>query len=293
MSSKQSDLHSQSSWLGACNSASLVPIQAHCLRCFFTAVIDVLQEWRFMNFHNISYISLNTTAWNLALHSEGRVEFKGLESKLPTRIFGVKKDEFKEKLIQLHSKRPKVSVLLTYLIRVQVSAHRPDVLTKVFPQFSSVPSGECRTSTLIWAASLHIFPNSLFTNHHVFRRYIIWTTDSVVIYPFFFFFFFFSVYILDPLACSNWELIFETLSPSRHLEGLLGRAIGLRGYSNRLNLLTKCMDPSHSWEHNSRAGSHEIPRLLWKPKVHYHTQKPATGSHAPYDPGQFKKTINK
>jgi hypothetical protein len=36
-----------------------------------------------------------------------------------------------------------------------------------------------------------------------------------------------------------------------------------------LNKLTDSMEKGPSWEANSRSSSQEIPRLLWKPKVHY------------------------
>ena len=38
-------------------------------------------------------------------------------------------------------------------------------------------------------------------------------------------------------------------------------------------LLTYSVVQSPSWEANWFAASQEIPRILWNPKVHYHTQK--------------------
>jgi hypothetical protein len=38
-------------------------------------------------------------------------------------------------------------------------------------------------------------------------------------------------------------------------------------------LLTYTMEQSPSWEANWFAGSQEIPRVLWDPKVHYRTHK--------------------
>ena len=44
--------------------------------------------------------------------------------------------------------------------------------------------------------------------------------------------------------------------------------------SGNLYLLTYSMVQSPSWEANWFAASQEIPRILWNPKVHYHTHKP-------------------
>ena len=38
-------------------------------------------------------------------------------------------------------------------------------------------------------------------------------------------------------------------------------------------LLTYSMEQSPSWEANRFSASHEIPRILWKPKVHYRIHK--------------------
>ena len=37
--------------------------------------------------------------------------------------------------------------------------------------------------------------------------------------------------------------------------------------------LTYSLEQSPSWEANRFSASHDIPRILWNPKVHYHSQK--------------------
>ena len=46
-----------------------------------------------------------------------------------------------------------------------------------------------------------------------------------------------------------------------------------RFYSRSLAGITYTMVESPSWEANWFAASQEIPRILWKPKVHYRTHK--------------------
>jgi hypothetical protein len=65
--------------------------------------------------------------------------------------------------------------------KVRISARRLAILTG-FSWFFSVPPGRFRDSTLNYvttAAFFHIISNSL-TNYRIIRRYIVWSTDSVV-----------------------------------------------------------------------------------------------------------------
>jgi len=43
--------------------------------------------------------------------------------------------------------------------------------------------------------------------------------------------------------------------------------------SARTYSLTYSLEQSPSWEANKFSASQEIPRILWNPKVHYHSQK--------------------
>ena len=54
-----------------------------------------------------------------------------------------------------------------------------------------------------------------------------------------------------------------------------------------IDIHTYSMEQSPSWEANQFSASQEIPRILWKPKVHYHIHKcpPPVPVHQIFSPG--------
>jgi hypothetical protein len=73
-------------------------------------------------------------------------------------------------------------------------------------------------------------------------------------------------------TCVFWKK-YKTFCWAEILRLCMTNKFNIRNITTQHYLLTHSMEQSSSWEANRFSASHEIPHILWNPKVHYCIRK--------------------